>query len=37
MVAGEVVSGVFPARDELFEVEELAVGAIADLADDGGF
>ena len=33
--AGEVVGGVLLAGDELLRVEELAVGARADLVDDG--
>ena len=37
MVAGEVVGGVFLTRDELFGVEELTVGVVADLIDDDGF
>lgn len=37
MTSGEVISGVFFAADELFRVEELAVGTGTDLVDDGGF
>mmetsp|Transcript_8826 Transcript_8826/g.23021 ORF Transcript_8826/g.23021 Transcript_8826/m.23021 type:complete len:269 (-) Transcript_8826:39-845(-) len=36
VAAGEVVGGVLLARDELLGVEELAVGASADLVDHGG-
>ena len=35
MATGEVVGGVLLAGDELLGVEELAVGARADLVDDG--
>ena len=35
VAAGEVVGGVLLAGDELLRVEELAVGARADLVDDG--
>lgn len=35
VASGEVVGGVFLAGDELFGVEELAVGAGPDLVDDG--
>lgn len=37
MTTGEIVGGVFFAADELFRVEELAVGTGTDLVDDGGF
>ena len=37
VVFGKVIGGVFLARDELFGVEELTIGAVADLVDDGGF
>ena len=37
VTTGVVVGGVFLAGDELFGVEELAVGTGADLIDDGGF
>ena len=36
VATGEVVGGVFLAGDQLLRVEELAVGAGADLIDDGG-
>ncbi|RXH73801.1 hypothetical protein DVH24_016623 [Malus domestica] len=36
VTAGEVVGGVFLAGNELLRVEKLAVGAGADLVDDGG-
>ena len=36
VAAGVVVGGVLLARDELLWVEQLAVGARADLIDDGG-
>ena len=36
MTTGEVVGGVLLTRDELLGVEELAVGASADLIDDRG-
>ncbi|KAG5463241.1 MAG: hypothetical protein BJ554DRAFT_782, partial [Olpidium bornovanus] len=36
VAAGVVVCRVFLARDQLLRVEELAVGAGADLVDDGG-
>ena len=36
MTTGEVVRGVLLAGDELLRVEELAVGAGADLVDHGG-
>ena len=36
MATGVVVGGVLLAGDELLRVEELAVGAGADLVDDGG-
>jgi len=32
----KVVGGVFLAADELFRVEELAVGPASDFVDDGG-
>lgn len=37
VASGEVVGGVFLAGDELFRVEELAVGAASDFVDDRGF
>jgi len=36
VASGEVFGGIFLARDELFRVEELTVGATTNFIDDGG-
>ena len=37
VASGEVVSGILFSRDDLFRMEELAVGASSDLIGDSGF
>ncbi|KOM58568.1 hypothetical protein LR48_Vigan11g160200 [Vigna angularis] len=36
VASGEVVGGVFLVGDELFRVEELAIGTVSDFVDDSG-